>query len=170
MCILNVHNHNLSALDVHEVERFWNEQVLLARNHERTFKFLALGDFNIPESPPRSFRSPLQAASGPLPPTQLPVIDNRGQHMQARWRRMFSSVTEITSDLPTRYDSHRLQVSCIDRFFLAGPASQQMLLDVTLQIAHESTQLSDRGLSDHAMLMLKIKPSTPRAQLERASP
>eukprot|EP00959_Pyramimonas_sp_CCMP1952_P046387 968707-Pyramimonas_sp.AAC.1 len=82
MCILNVRNRHPSALGAHEIERFWSQQVAFAARHERTFKFAALSDFNIPESPPRSFRSPLTPRSAPAP--ILPVVDNRGQRVQAR--------------------------------------------------------------------------------------
>eukprot|EP00959_Pyramimonas_sp_CCMP1952_P346117 7249302-Pyramimonas_sp.AAC.1 len=107
MCILNEHNNHISVLDARAIGRFWPQQVAFVAQYERAFKFAALGDFNIPESPPRSFRSPLAPRLAPAP--VLPVIDHRGQRAQARWRGRFASVTEITNDLPTRCDSHRLQ-------------------------------------------------------------
>eukprot|EP00959_Pyramimonas_sp_CCMP1952_P437951 9168874-Pyramimonas_sp.AAC.1 len=113
-----------------------------------------MGDFNIHDEPAVSFVTPA--------PILLPTV--RGDSFQQTfWRRLFGLLTEVTTGEPTRFDPHTLRQTRIDRVFTSLPPHAIPNLSMKLAVLVDPTLLSDRRLSDHAILGLTLATARPKA-------
>ncbi|CAK0911241.1 unnamed protein product, partial [Prorocentrum cordatum] len=114
---------------------------------------VALGDFTIHDEPAVSLLDP-----------QPMILASIGgdQHHQSSWKSLFSSMTEVSSGEPTRFDAHAMKETRIDRVFVSLPAHAYPNVSRTLKVDKDPAVLSDRRLSDHALLDLTIAIAAPK--------
>ena len=79
----------------------WKELVQWNMQNPTSRAFVAAGDFNVKSGPTRSYIDPV---SQTFAPGSLPAERSRGtQPLQAFWERLFTMVTEISTDCPTHF-------------------------------------------------------------------
>ncbi|CAK0836026.1 unnamed protein product [Prorocentrum cordatum] len=162
--ILNAHNFDLSADDFAAAEQSWRDGLAWAAgNHLRPI-FIGAGDFNIAGRPTVSQRYPAAGGAWRLRP------DQRCQLRQPAWRRLSGAALEVEAQWPTRYDKASQQLSVIDRIFLGIDAHAMISVSARLTTACGAMEMSERGLSDHAPLVLQIEMARHVPREEQAIP
>ncbi|CAK0839657.1 unnamed protein product, partial [Prorocentrum cordatum] len=127
--IMGVRSFDLSDGDFAAVEAAWNDAVARAADGRLMRILTGAGGFNIA----------------------------RYQLRQPAWRRVFAATLEIEAPRPARFDRASQQLSVIGRVFLGIDAHAMLSVSTRLTTACGAMELSERGLSDRAPLVLQIE-------------
>eukprot|EP00959_Pyramimonas_sp_CCMP1952_P383504 8036403-Pyramimonas_sp.AAC.1 len=148
---MNVHNYDLDSDQKRQLRQEWEIHSAWALSDPLRYTFIAMGDFNFSDVPAQSYLVPQG-------PQRRQTQDGRYQQNQNFWRQLVrTNVVEISSEIPTFFSQQYQTGTTIDRVFIAMPPAFLTCLHCELNVTQDSAALSDRKLSDHAMLKLTIE-------------
>ena len=152
--IFNVHNHELSPNDRAIFKAAWDDAQARVAANPSTHNLILIGGFNISELPPKSLLRPVDATT-----------TDRYQYQPVYWKRIFSSMIEVTTRSTTHRSAANMTEATIDRCFIPTAAFNIPHLETHLTVDSRPLERVGEPASDHKVLHLRLRP---RAQRPRS--
>ncbi|CAK0845876.1 unnamed protein product, partial [Prorocentrum cordatum] len=164
--LLNAHNYNWDESHFSAIAAKMGEAHAKAHpeSHEEHHRYsVAIGDFNISDQPVYSYDTPTATWSAATPHARADGNANA-------WRQLFRTMTEFPTGQPTRFSKATRTASAIDRAFISTDEHALLHNDISYEINREAVALSNARLSDHALVVLRLRETTVKPLGERAMP
>ena len=153
IAVWNLHNFDISNCEFDIMKDKLEGDILMAKNDPARFSAIVAGDFNFTAQGEGRYFINRPGARGD--------IDHTVRARSGQWPGILEKMVEMKQQAPTHITVSSMSLMTLDRVYLVAPAWLIVLMNVRGPVTHSPQHLHQRGISDHAPVLINFAPYKP---------